>query len=129
MVGDPVEEHEYIETDRDSIVRSVGLNITEPAAKVRNEGGRLVIEIDLPGIRQNHIALLLKKDSLSLTADKEETRVIGDVGFYTSDSVLGCYSMREDLPSRIVPEKAVVTFDKGVLRIEAPVDGRAAEKS
>jgi len=125
MLGDPFEAYESFEWEDDRIVRSVGMSIVEPNAKMWKEGGNLIIEIDMPGVNKDDFSLSLKKDRLSVSAEKTEHSETREEDFFRFERTSKCYRVSETLPARIMPEKASVRYEIGVLRIEAPLDREA----
>lgn len=121
MIGDPSEYHESIEEDEESIMRTVGMRMVELPTRMRKEGGKLVIEISIPNVRADDINVLLKRDSLSVSADKRPKGEERYEEFVKAERMLRCYRVSETLPASIIPEKADVTYENGTLRIEAPL--------
>jgi HSP20 family molecular chaperone IbpA len=69
------------------------------------KGGRLHIEVQLPGVNKQDISLEMRKDSFCVSADREQT------------AYSGCF-----LLSHIVePEKAEARYENGLLHVFAPI--------
>jgi len=69
-------------------------------------GGRLKIEIEMPGADKNNMKLDMRKDSFCISAPRGEDRE------YSS-----CFALSHE----IYPEQAEAKFDNGLLRIFAPI--------
>jgi len=122
MLGEAFEMHEHMEQDELDAVRNVGMSITEPVVKMRKESASLVIEVYMPGVSMDDISISLKKDRMSVSAEKREDMHEMEEGFFRSRSLVKYYKANEALPARIMPEKAKVAYEGGILSIEAPLD-------
>jgi HSP20 family molecular chaperone IbpA len=128
MIGDPFEMHENMGEDEASVIRSVGLSIIEPPMKLSREGANLVIEVGMPGIANDEVNLLLRKDSVAITAEKKDISSNVNEGFFKSEKILRYYKLSKPLPLRIIPEKARVILENGVLRIVVPIDADGGDR-
>jgi HSP20 family molecular chaperone IbpA len=89
---------------------------------MRKEGGTLVVEIVMPDLREDEINIVLRKEKISVSAEKREIRYEKEEGYFRSSRMLKHYRVSETLPARIMPEKAGISYENGILRIEAPLD-------
>jgi HSP20 family molecular chaperone IbpA len=71
-----------------------------------DQGGRLKIEMELPGVEKKDIKLEMRKDSFCVTATRGE-----------DTEYLGCFMLAHE----VVPEKTEAKYESGLLRIFAPI--------
>ncbi len=71
-------------------------------------GGRLMIEVEMPGSNKNEIKLDMRKDSFCLSAPR------GDDAEYFS-----CFM----LPHEVEPQRTEAKYENGLLRIFSPIKG------
>jgi HSP20 family molecular chaperone IbpA len=123
MIGEAYEHHENMEEADEDVVRTVGLSIIKPAAKMRVEGFNFIAEISIPGVKRDDISVSLKRNRLSVYADKSEA----DSRYFKSSGLSTCFKFSEFLPVSVVPEKADVRYGNGTLRITAPIEEEGGE--
>jgi HSP20 family protein len=71
-------------------------------------GGRLKIEVEMPGVNKNDIKLDMRHDSFCLSAPR------GDDAEYSS-----CFMLSHE----VEPEKTEAKYENGLLRISSPIKG------
>ena len=71
-----------------------------------DQGGRLKIEMELPGVEKKDIRFEMRKDSFCVTAQRGE-----------DTEYSGCFMLAHE----VVPEKTEAKYESGLLRIFAPI--------
>jgi len=71
-----------------------------------DQGGRLKIEMELPGVEKKDIRLEMRNDSFCVTAQRGE-----------DTKYSGCFMLAHE----VVPEKTEAKYESGLLRIFAPI--------
>jgi HSP20 family protein len=95
-----------------------------PQVEVREEGGKLHVCADLPGMRKEDVKLSLEGDQLVLQGERQSSREEGQQGgsFYHSERSYGSFYRSIPLPEGVDPQTAQANFKDGVLDVtfEAP---------
>jgi HSP20 family protein len=95
-----------------------------PQVEVREEGGKLHVCADLPGMKKEDVKLSLEGDQLVLQGERQSSREEGQQGgsFYHSERSYGSFYRSIPLPEGVDPQTAQATFKDGVLDVafEAP---------
>jgi HSP20 family protein len=72
-----------------------------------DQGGRLKIEVELPGVDRKDINLDMRKDSFCVSAPRGDTEYSG------------CFILAHE----VQPDKTEAKFESGLLRVFAPIKG------
>ena len=95
-----------------------------PQVEVREEGGKLHVYADLPGLKKEDVKLSLEGDQLVLQGERQSSREEGQQGgsFYHSERSYGSFYRSIPLPEGVDPQTAQANFKDGVLDVtfEAP---------
>lgn len=95
-----------------------------PQVEVREEGGKLHVYADLPGLKKEEVKLSLEGDQLILQGERHSSREEGQQGgsFYHSERSYGSFYRSIPLPEGVDPQTAQANFKDGVLDVtfEAP---------
>jgi HSP20 family protein len=95
-----------------------------PQVEVREEGGKLHVCADLPGMRKEDVKLSLEGDQLVLQGERQSSREEGQQGgsFYHSERSYGSFYRSIPLPEGVDLQTAQANFKDGVLDVtfEAP---------
>ncbi len=92
----------------------------EPLIHVREEGDKVIVTVDLPGVRREDMEVFATEKSIEVEAKmKEECRferwgaVQRSISFKSFRKIIS-------LPTVVDPGKAKTRFDKGVLEVTLP---------
>jgi HSP20 family protein len=90
-----------------------------PQVEVREEGGKLHVCADLPGLRKEDVKLSLEGDQLVLQGERQSSREEGQPGssFYHSERSYGSFYRSIPLPEGVDPQTAKADFKDGVLDV------------
>lgn len=95
-----------------------------PQVEVYEEGGKLHVYADLPGLKKEDVKLSLEGDQLVLQGERQSSREEGQQGsgFYHSERSYGSFYRSIPLPEGVDPQTAQANFTDGVLDVtfEAP---------
>jgi HSP20 family protein len=110
-----------------SLMRGRGADMQSmwvPQVEVREEGGKLHVCADLPGLKKEDVKLSLDGDQLILQGERQSSREEGEQGgsFYHSERSYGSFYRSIPLPEGVDPQTAQADFKDGVLDVtfEAP---------
>ena len=85
-----------------------------PVMQMHKEDGKLIVEVELPGIRPEEIDIEVRDDIMTIKAERHEED--GENGC----SVYHKYYRFVPLPEKVDSEKASATFENGLLEIRLP---------
>ncbi|HSV36646.1 MAG TPA: Hsp20/alpha crystallin family protein [Ramlibacter sp.] len=110
-----------------SLVRGRGAEAPSmwvPQVEVCEEGGKLHVYADLPGLKKEDVKLSLEGDQLVLQGERQSSREEGQQGgsFFHSERSYGSFLRSIPLPEGVDPQTAQANFKDGVLDVtfEAP---------
>lgn len=92
----------------------VGLDID-----VRDDGGSIVIEAELPGVDEKNISVKVANGFLTISGEKKLQREERSGQYYISERSFGSFQRAVRLPDIVDETKIDAKFDKGVLRVTA----------
>jgi HSP20 family protein len=112
---------------RRSLMRGRGADAPStwmPQVEVTEEGGKLHVYADLPGLKKEDVKLSLEGDQLVLQGERQSSREEGQQGgsYYHSERSYGSFYRSIPLPEGVDPQTAQANFKDGVLDVtfEAP---------
>jgi HSP20 family protein len=96
-----------------------------PQVEMREDGGKLHVCADLPGLKKEDVKLSLEGDQLIVQGERQSSREEGDReggSFYHSERSYGSFYRSITLPEGVDPQTAQAEFKDGVLDVtfEAP---------
>ena len=102
-----------------------------PQVEVREEGGKLHVCADLPGLRKEDVKLSLEGDQLVLQGERQSSREEGKPGsdFYHSERSYGSFYRSIPLPDGVDPQTAKADFKDGVLDVTFDAPRRPQQQS
>jgi HSP20 family protein len=102
-----------------------------PQVEVTEEGGKLHIYADLPGLKKEDVKLSLEGDQLVLQGERQSSREEGQQGgsYYHSERSYGSFYRSIPLPEGVDPQTAQANFKDGVLDVTFEAPRRAQQQS
>lgn len=91
-----------------------------PALDVWETDEALVISVDLPGIRQDDVAIEVDEGVLTVSGSREKKVEQKDDRFYRFERRYGGFSRSVTLPQGVDETKIAAAFENGVLEITVP---------
>ena len=90
-----------------------------PQVEVREEGGKLHVYADLPGLKKEDVKLSMDGDQLVLQGERQSSREEGQQGssFYHTERSYGSFYRTIPLPEGVDPQTAQASFKDGVLDV------------
>ena len=122
----PVSRTEKIEAEINRIAAEVffqkreffGLDeIWVPCVDISEKRNEIVVEIEVPGVSQKDINILLHSNRLEITGVKREKLSLGKKRYLRLEREYGNFRRYIFLPSIVIPDKATASLENGVLRI------------
>jgi HSP20 family protein len=91
-----------------------------PAMDVLEQEDHYLIRADLPGVRQDDVAVELDGDALSISGERRAEHEAQDGGFMRVERATGSFRRVLTLPKGIDPESVAANFADGVLEVRIP---------
>lgn len=122
----PVSRREKIEAEINKIVDEVFFKKKElfgldegwiPYVDISENSNEIRVEIELPGVTQKDINLLLQSNRLEIKGVKRENLSRGKIKYLRLEREYGIFRRFVFLPHAIIPEKARATLENGILTI------------
>jgi len=88
-----------------------------PRVDISERGEELIVEVELPGVDQRGITILLYSSRIEVKGIKKENLPSSPFKFLRLEREYGTFRRFIFLPSAIEPEKATATLENGILTI------------
>lgn len=99
-----------------------------PAVDVAETDSEIVLAFDLPGMRQEDIAVELDSDVLTVSGRRERAEEQTGERFYRVERRFGAFSRSVTLPAGVEDADVKATFENGVLEVRVPKPQAAKPK-
>lgn len=86
--------------------------------ELKEEGGYILLEINLPGFGEKDIEITLKEDSINVFAERKSEKTEKDKGFFSGQWLSNSFSGSITLPSEVIPELIHHEYDGKKLKIK-----------
>ena len=102
-----------------------------PDIDVKDTDKELNVSVELPGLDEKDIEVLLSQDALTIRGEKREDTEKDKGGYHYAERRYGAFERTIPLPVSIDAEKAKAAFRKGVLQVSLPKtpDAQAQRKT
>ena len=91
-----------------------------PALDVWETPTEVVYAFDLPGIREEQIAIEVKDETLTISADRQKTEETSENGFYRFERRYGTFARAVGLPQGVDQDNISARYENGVLEVRVP---------
>jgi HSP20 family protein len=91
-----------------------------PALDVWETPSEVVYAFDLPGIPEDAIAIEVKDETLTVSAEREKTQETDENGFYRFERRYGTFARAVGLPQGIDQDHIAARYENGVLEVRVP---------
>ena len=98
-----------------------GASLWSPHLEVCERKGKLLIQVDLPGVRREDVNVQLEPDAVIIQGQRTQESERNERGYYHSERSYGSFYRAVPLPDGIDIDQANATFRDGVLEIEMPL--------
>jgi HSP20 family protein len=92
-----------------------------PAIEVKQMEGKLVVTVDLPGLKKDDVKVNVTDNALTLEGERKEEKEEKREGYYHSERRYGRFFRSVPLPEGADIDSAAAQFKDGVLEITVPV--------
>lgn len=87
----------------------------QPPSDVYETPDRVVITVDLAGVDENELDLLLFQDALVLEGQRRLPRPQGEAMYHSAEIRQGAFRLEAPLPATIDPERVEANYERGLL--------------
>ena len=91
-----------------------------PPVDIEEEGDRLVLRAEIPGLSRDDIDVSVENGTLTLRGEKKRERKVDAENAYRLERFYGSFSRSFVLPTRINAEQIKATYRDGVLEVVLP---------
>jgi HSP20 family protein len=99
-----------------------------PAINVTEKEDKFVAKVELPGVHEEDVNVVVMGDMLIVEGEKEAETEVKKKGYSYSETSYGSFSRSLAIPSIVDSEKISANFDKGVLEIDLPKSAKVKPK-
>jgi HSP20 family protein len=96
-------------------------SLWSPHLEVCERNGRLLIQVDLPGVSREDVNVQIEPDAVIIQGQRTQQSERSDQGYYHSERSYGSFYRTVPLPEGIDVDQATATFRNGVLEVEMPM--------
>ena len=123
MFEDVFEEMRRMQKDMEKIFSQMSKQMKtsefkEPATDIIKTDEKIIVKVDMPGVKKEDIDLAITEDSISIKASRKEIAEEEKEGFYRKERTYRGYNVYRTLPAKVKPETADAKYEDGVLTIE-----------
>jgi HSP20 family protein len=91
-----------------------------PAMDLVEAGDELVLRADLPGMREDDVAIEIKENVLTISGERRSEHEEQGESFYRAERAFGSFSRSLTLPDGVAPDTVKANFTDGVLEVRVP---------
>jgi HSP20 family protein len=95
-------------------------DIVRPDVDIHETEKEIVLEVELPGLNEKDINVMVRNGVLSLKGEKKSERDEKKDTYHLVERSYGAFERSFRLPDSVDEDKIKADFDKGVLRIVVP---------
>lgn len=95
-------------------------NLFHPSVGIRETEKALIIEADIPGVKEEDLDVEIESDKVILKGERKHKEETKKEDYYHLESSYGSFSRLISLPSYVDASKAEASFADGVLTINIP---------
>jgi HSP20 family protein len=88
-----------------------------PCVDISEKEDEVIVKVELPGVAQKDIAILLHSNRIEIKGIKRERHSQGQVRYFRLEREFGTFRRIVFLPSAVVPEKTKALLENGILTI------------
>lgn len=101
---------------------------SSPSVDVSEDKDNIYVEADLPGLEQKDINITLKRDSLCISAKREESKEEKKKNYHRIERTSRNFYREIALPSGVDTSKIKALYKNGVLKVTLPKKEEEKEK-
>ena len=95
----------------------ISREVREPLMDVVDEGDKIRVTVELPGVKKENIDIDVKPRMLSIKAKASKKTKKEEKNYYFAERSAEMFSRTTTLPAEVIPEKTSATYNNGILEI------------
>jgi HSP20 family protein len=99
-----------------------------PCVDISEKGNEVIVAVEIPGVAQKDITILLHSNRLEIKGVKREKRSQSNIKYHRLEREYGTFRRFVFLPSAVVPERSRALLENGILTIILKKFRRKKEK-
>lgn len=109
--------------------RSLSTAVFQPSISIRETKNDLVVEADLPGVKEDDVDVQVEDDKLIIRGERKHSSETKREDYYHMESSYGSFSRVIGLPSYVDASRAEAEVKDGILEVRIPkVEGKKSRK-
>jgi HSP20 family protein len=88
-----------------------------PSVDISEKEDEVIVKVELPGVNQKDISILLHSNRVEIKGIKKEKRSRSHVRYFRLERQFGTFRRIVFLPSAVVPEKSKALLENGILTV------------
>lgn len=100
-----------------------------PDIDIFERDGKIVVKVDLPGLRPEDVEVTLEGDVLQISGKREMGKEVKEENYYCSERAYGEFSRAVRLPDGVDADSIEAAFKDGVLEVAVPKPAPAEGKT
>ena len=94
--------------------------VSFPKLDVSETDTAIQVSVELPGVKQEEIDIEVHADTLRISGEKKDERVVNEHNFHSVERRFGKFERMVALPAEVDGQNAEATFKDGVLMVSLP---------
>lgn len=100
-----------------------------PSLDVYEKDNKLMVKVDLPGLKKDDVHVSFKDGDLIIEGDRKLEKELKEENYYRSERSYGKFYRRLPLPFDVKADKIKANFADGVLHVELPIPAESRTKA
>jgi len=100
-----------------------------PLVDIHETKDHLLLQVELPGVKQEDIHVSIEGDTLTLTGERKRDIEVKENQYHRIERSYGRFERKVMLPSVVDPNRVTATYREGVLEIQLPMKEEAKPKA
>jgi HSP20 family protein len=102
------------------VVKTNGERMWAPALDMYETKDEIVLNFELPGVREKDVTLSIMGDVLTLKGERAFDRDVKDEGYHHVERLFGKFERSVQLPMEVQTDKVQATYRDGMLEVKLP---------
>ena len=124
--SDPYGEMRRMQKDMDNLYNTLStskgerLQMWKPLVDIKEQGDKVSIHAELPGVKKEDINIELKDGMLTISGEKRDQKTEKTDKYHRVERSFGKFSRSMAVPKQVTEEQIKANFDNGVLEVSSP---------
>jgi len=100
--------------------RMLKRGIWSPTIDLYDQKDRLVIKVELPGIKKEDVKITVEEDTLTIKGECKKEEEVSEKDYYFQERAYGSFSRTITLPASVEKDKVHAAYKDGIMTIDIP---------